>query len=196
MRIPIMLTAVIIAGLFAGPGFSESQDQRIEKSREMVSEFAAELKSHLQSALVKGGPTEAIAVCSEIAPDIARRFSNQTGWEIGRTALKYRNPDNAPDEWEKKILSKFKEQQQADQPIKEMETSEVVNMNGKPYFRYMKAIPTKGVCITCHGPSIAPKVAAAIDKRYPNDQARGFKVGDIRGAFTIIQPMDEKTKPK
>ena len=196
MRIKIMLTAFLIAGLLAGPGFGESHDHRIEKSREMVSEFAAELKSHLQSALVKGGPTEAISVCSEIAPDIARRFSDQTGWKIGRTALKYRNPDNAPDEWEKKILKQFKEQQQAGQPTKKMETSEVVNMNGKPYFRYMKVIPTKGVCITCHGPSIAPKVAAAIDKRYPNDQAKGFKVGDIRGAFTIIQPLNTKNTPE
>jgi len=32
-------------------------------------------------------------------------------------------------------------------------------------------------------------VKAKLDTYYPADQARGFKVGDIRGAFTISQPM-------
>jgi len=39
-------------------------------------------------------------------------------------------------------------------------------------------------------------VAEAIDKHYPTDQARGFTLGDIRGAFTIIQPMDTKNTPE
>ena len=196
MRPKVLILVFGIIAIYATQGIPESFEKRILKSREITAKFGAELKSHLQSALIQGGPTEAISVCSEIAPDIARRFSKQTGWEIGRTALKYRNPNNAPDEWEKKILKKFQKQRQAGQPIKEMETSKVVNMNGKPYFRYMKAIPTKGVCVTCHGPSIAPKVAAAIDKRYPNDQARGFTVGDVRGAFSIIQPMGNKDNPE
>ena len=196
MRPTVLILVFGIITVYATQGIPESFEKRILKSREITAQFGADLKSHLQSALIRGGPTEAITVCSEIAPDIARQFSNQTGWEIGRTALKYRNPDNAPDEWEKKILKKFKKQKQAGQSIKEMETSEVVNMNGKPYFRYMKAIPTKGICVTCHGPSIAPKVAAALDKRYPKDQARGFTLGDVRGAFTIIQPMDMKNTPE
>ncbi|MFP4225803.1 MAG: DUF3365 domain-containing protein [Desulfobacterales bacterium] len=196
MRPKVLILVFGIIAVYTTQGVPESFEKRILKSREITARFGAELKSHLQSALLKGGPTEAVSVCSEIAPDIARRFSNQTGWEIGRTALKYRNPDNAPDEWEKKILKKFQKQKQAGQPIKEMETHAVIDMNGSTYFRYMKAIPTQGICVTCHGASLAPKVSEAIDKHYPNDQARGFTVGDIRGAFSIIQPMDTKNTPE
>jgi hypothetical protein len=56
--------------------------------------------------------------------------------------------------------------------------------------RYMRAIVTDGVCLACHGASLAPEVAAAIDERYPEDEARGFAPGDLRGAFTITWPAD------
>lgn len=54
-------------------------------------------------------------------------------------------------------------------------------------FRYMKAIPTKGLCLTCHGEALTEPVKATLAELYPEDKATGFKVGDIRGAFSIIQ---------
>ena len=53
----------------------------------------------------------------------------------------------------------------------------------------MKAIPTADLCLACHGESINPDIAAAIDEAYPEDQARGFKSGDIRGAFSLSKPL-------
>ena len=61
-------------------------------------------------------------------------------------------------------------------------------VDGRRVFRYMKAIGTQPVCTACHGAAIAPGVAAALDDLYPEDRARGFGVGDIRGAFSIVQP--------
>ena len=46
------------------------------------------------------------------------------------------------------------------------------------------------VCTTCHGASVAPDIAAQLDALYPEDRARGYAVGDIRGAFTVVQPLD------
>lgn len=53
----------------------------------------------------------------------------------------------------------------------------------------MKAIPTGKLCLNCHGQAIKPDVVKLLDKYYPGDGARGFGEGDLRGAFTIIQPM-------
>jgi len=39
-------------------------------------------------------------------------------------------------------------------------------------------------------------VAEKIRQLYPNDQATGFDVGDIRGAFSIIQPLDKPFEPQ
>ena len=61
--------------------------------------------------------------------------------------------------------------------------------DGQRTFRYMKAIGTQPVCTVCHGTSIAPEVTARLDALYPEDRARGFAVGDIRGAFSITQPV-------
>jgi hypothetical protein len=36
---------------------------------------------------------------------------------------------------------------------------------------------------------LKPEVVEKLDKYYPDDKARGFQVGDLRGAFTIRQPM-------
>nr|VFK10650.1 MAG: Protein of unknown function (DUF3365) [Candidatus Kentron sp. LPFa]VFK26753.1 MAG: Protein of unknown function (DUF3365) [Candidatus Kentron sp. LPFa] len=63
--------------------------------------------------------------------------------------------------------------------------------DGVRVFRYMKAIPTLEVCILCHGASLSPDVVAKLDELYPEDQARGFKVGDIRGAFSFMQPLSK-----
>ena len=56
-------------------------------------------------------------------------------------------------------------------------------------FRFMKAIPTQPVCLTCHGgDSVPAEVEAKLRQYYPDDQARGFKAGDLRGAFTLAKP--------
>jgi hypothetical protein len=33
---------------------------------------------------------------------------------------------------------------------------------------------------------MAPEIVSKLDELYPEDKARGFQVGDIRGAFSII----------
>nr|VFK61436.1 MAG: Protein of unknown function (DUF3365) [Candidatus Kentron sp. UNK]VFK69117.1 MAG: Protein of unknown function (DUF3365) [Candidatus Kentron sp. UNK] len=63
--------------------------------------------------------------------------------------------------------------------------------DGVRVFRYMKAIPTLEVCTLCHGASLSPDVVTKLDELYPEDQARGFKVGDIRGAFSFMQPVSK-----
>jgi hypothetical protein len=52
----------------------------------------------------------------------------------------------------------------------------------------MRAIPMEPLCTTCHGKTLAPDVAAAIAKAYPNDQATGFEPGQLRGAVSVVWP--------
>ena len=70
-----------------------------------------------------------------------------------------------------------------------MDYAEVVEMNGQKSFRYMKAIPTGKVCLNCHGAELKPAVSKELDMLYTDDKARGFKAGDIRGAFTLSKPL-------
>ena len=111
------------------------------------------------------------------------------GWQVGRTSLKLRSLANAPDEWERARLESFEQRKQAGENPAQLEYYAVVEQDGVPVFRYMKAIPTTEPCLACHGANIDPAVEAKLAELYPMDQARGYQAGDIRGAFTFIEPL-------
>jgi hypothetical protein len=136
-----------------------------------------------------GGPVNAIQVCSEQAPAIAKSIDVAKGWSIRRTSLKLRSPDNAPDEWERGVLERFEKKRAAGSKADELEEHAIVDEGGTKRFRYMKAIGTAALCLNCHGGQLTKEVIAAVDERYPNDQARGFQVGDLRGAFSIAKSL-------
>ena len=170
---------------------AESNQARVESSRNAVKELQGALVTELQAAMQAGGPVNAIDVCNTRAAAIAADISQKKGWKIGRTSLKLRNANNAPDAWEKKVLKDFEKRKAAGEDPTKLEHAEVVTQDGKQVFRYMKAlpIPEGAPCLKCHGDKIEPAVAAKLKALYPNDQAIGFKQGDLRGAVTIIQPL-------
>ena len=182
-------TWVLMIALTTTPAVAEDVDARVQESRAVVKSFMEELKGELQTAMKAGGPVNAIEVCQAKAPQIAARHAEAKGWEVGRTSLKRRNPDNAPDEWERDVLERFEQRKAAGEDPKALEHWEVVQRDGGQQFRYMKAIPTGEPCLACHGEKLDPEVARKLDALYPGDQARGFRAGDLRGAFTIVQPM-------
>lgn len=162
---------------------TKKDDPRIIQSRAVIKEFGKELITELKHALEEQGPDKAIKVCNIEAPGIAANLSEQYNWDIGRTSLKTRNPNNNPDQWELGVLQQFEQRKQQGEAIDTLEYYEETEVG----FRYMKAIPTKGLCLTCHGESLHDPVKARLVELYPEDKATGFKIGDIRGAFTIIQ---------
>jgi len=149
------------------------------------------LKGALQQAMEQGGVVNAVSVCKKMAPAIAEQLSTQKGWRVARTSRKVRNPSNAPDDWERGALEDFDQRNAKGENPETMEYYAVVEESSGPVFRYMKAIPAAPMCLECHGENIDAAVAARLDALYPADQARGFKAGDIRGAFSITQPMTE-----
>jgi len=185
-----LITAAIISSLFISTAYADNNlNERAHKSKIAVKVFMTQLKGELKSAMKAGGPVNAINVCNQKAPAIAAALSKKYGWNIARTSLKTRNASNAPDNWETKVLNKFDERKANGEDVKPMAYFEAVENNGKKSFRFMKAIPTGEVCLKCHGENIAPPIKAKLKELYPNDKATGYKLGDVRGAFTITQPM-------
>jgi hypothetical protein len=172
------------------PARAADTEQLIAHSRTAVKAYFQQLKGALVTSLKKDGSLKTIEVCKLKAPEIAQTLGQENGMKLGRTSLKYRNPDNKPDEWEKAVLEQFEQRKTAGEEVKQMEFSEIVEQDGKQTFRYMKAIPTKAKpCLACHGRNIEPDVAAEIDRHYPEDQARDYKSGDIRGAFSFSKEL-------
>ena len=164
----------------------------LEKKKAMpaIKEFAGKLKGEMKSTMKSSGPVAAIQVCSNKAPGIAQAVGKKHKIKIARTSLKLRNPDNAPDAWEQNVLTQFEKRKKKGEDVKKMAYASIVEMDGKKVFRMMKAIPTGQVCLKCHAEKINPKVEAKLKSLYPSDKARGFKLGDIRGAITIIKELN------
>ncbi len=159
-------------------------------SRGAAQKFGATLKEALQQAMQSGGAVNSVAVCHDKAEQIATDLSKNTGMLVGRTSLKIRNPANAPDNWELAVLKQFDARKAQGEPIDKLEFFAVIDDDqGQKTFRYMKAIPTAALCLGCHGEHLTPEVDAKLKELYPNDTARGFKEGDLRGAFTLAKPL-------
>lgn len=185
-----MLCGLMLAG--GSPGglaADEAPPKRIDASRAVSAAFAAELKETLTKEMAASGPVGAVDVCKSVAPQIAAAASARTGWKVGRTSLKTRNPANAPDAWEAEVLQSFMVRKAAGEDPAKMEAWTIAEDGRQRQFRYMKAIPTGSQCLTCHGTSIDAELRAHLDALYPDDAAVGYGEGDIRGAFTISQPL-------
>lgn len=183
-----LLCGLMLAGGSPDALADEVSQARIDASRAVSAAFAAELKEALTKELAATGPIGAVDVCKSMAPKIAADASARTGWEVGRTSLKTRNPVNAPDAWAE-VLKSFIARKAASEDPAKMEAWTVAEDGGQRQFRYMKAMPAASLCLICHGTSIDAELRAHLDALYPDDAAVGYGEGDIRGAFTITQPM-------
>lgn len=156
----------------------------------VAGDLGARLKAELQAALAAGGPLAAIDTCHGKAMAIAVEQGESSGWDVGRTSLRVRNPDNAPDAWERSVLESFAQRVAAGENPATLTAQKTVKVGDHHYFRYMQAIPTVEACTLCHGKAISPEVSARLNALYPDDRATGFAPGDLRGAFTLTRQVD------
>ncbi len=93
---------------------------------------------------------------------MTEEFEQTYGIKGRITAKVLLNPNNAPDEWERKALDQF------DKGVKEI--IELADIDGESYVRLMKPMVMEKSCEKCHG-------------------HLGFKVGDIRGGISVSVPL-------
>lgn len=140
---------------------------------EKIDTFASSLKKALKQGL-KEGPHQALSVCKDQAPAIAKKISDAS-IKVGRVSHKPRNSLNIAQQWMREPIERYLKGKEKS-PIYKVKLSN--NENG-----YLKPIKTGVLCLTCHGQNIEPSLLKKIKQLYPNDQAIGFKQGDIRGFF-------------
>ncbi len=179
----ILTTPLLSNAEEAQPGNSE----KLAQARAAIKDMGEALKTALVTQIKAGGVASAIPVCQTIAPALAAEASNKHKMTVRRTALKVRNQSNKPDAFEARVLAEFVEKLAAGADAATLDHGETVTDNGKTMIRYMKAIPTAAEpCLACHGSDLKDDVKAELSKLYPEDQATGFKAGDLRGAFSVV----------
>ena len=93
-----------------------------------------------------------------------------------------------PDAYEQEVLNGFEKEIASGK--EDASRYEVVREGGVRYARFMKAIRIEPLCLTCHGGEIPPNIERKLSEKYPHDTARGYKVGDLRGALSVKVKLD------
>lgn len=142
------------------------------------------LLSNVAEQMKLGGPVGALDFCNEKAIPLTDAVSEEFSKKIQRLTDKTRNPDNAiVNAIDQKAWSEIKGLMADTNAGKHLVLSE----NSDVY--YYKAIPIgMPTCLMCHGnkqTDIAPETLEAISKKYPNDQATGYAMGELRGMWKI-----------
>jgi hypothetical protein len=155
-----------------------------ERGKAIVAQAFGVLSSNLLTALKQGGPTNALPFCSAEAQSITESLAAAGGVELRRVSHRARNPKNEADAVEFAIVQQF------DKAIRnQQKTMPVVATSAKGQVAFYAPIAiTNAVCLNCHGQptvEVQPDTLALIRQRYPNDQATGFKLGDLRGLWVI-----------
>lgn len=178
------LPAVMMVALTADTTPAFAADDQVppaqRAARAAVAEFGRTLTRTLTDSLAQGGPVAAINVCAAKAPRIADFVAAKHGIDVSRTSLKYRNPGNAPEPWQREVLEAW---QSALIEGADPDSLEYFDGEAPDGYRYMKPIITQTLCLNCHGASLDAGVSEAITALYPDDLARGYSVGELRGAF-------------
>lgn len=187
-----MKTLPLFVLLLALPAVAQDLSSLTRDTKQQVLPLIPKVVGAMQEAVSTQGVAGAIPVCREQAPQLIAETRQRTGWSIRRVSLKTRNPERAtPDLWEARQLADFNIRAASGEKPETLEHSEITQENGKPVFRYMKALPAADVCLKCHGAgeSLDPALKANLSKHYPQDQATGYRKGEIRGALTVKRPL-------
>ena len=185
IKTTILISAAIIGGGAAGETNNGDVEVLTKQAKVKTKTFATTLKQALLSAVQSGGFEHGVKVCKDQAPDIAAQLSTD-GWQVMRTSLKTRNSDNEPSSWEYDMLVAFDQQFKAGKPSSSLTAASL----NESQFRYMQAIPTGQMCLSCHGQNVDPKLYESIKEAYPNDAAIGFTLNDLRGAFIVTKSLN------
>lgn len=93
-----------------------------------------------------------------MAREIANLARNKGDHRFHITSLRLKNPENVPDEWERKVLQTFEQGKS--------EAFEAVADRGRHLFRYMAPMQTEKTCHACHAATL-------------------YKLGEIHGGVSV-----------
>ncbi|ODS32100.1 MAG: two-component sensor kinase [Candidatus Scalindua rubra] len=113
---------------------------------------------------------------------LVKKFYDATGYQLRQVSSKYRNPKNKPDKFEEEALLEFGK----DGNLSEYKG--VDKINGQKVLRYLIPLYIEEACLKCH--SAKETIPNFIREEYPEDKATDYAFGDLRGAISVVVPID------
>ena len=168
-------------------GYGTAQEESTEQAgheiaRSQFMALKAVLGKNLLGSIQEKGTAGAVEFCSIRALPLTDSISREQGVEIRRVSDKPRNPLNNANEHEREIIAGMRQQ------LSKGEKPGFDIMKEGPKTSYYFPIITNEMCMQCHGQKdidITAETQKVINEKYPDDQATGYGVGELRGVFVV-----------
>ncbi len=166
------------------------QDLAMQQGNRVAALAKKALGSQLKQAIADGGVVQAVQFCNAAAPAILDSLETNIPTTIKRASLRFRNPLDRPSDSESVILKRYQTQLSASenpQPV-----VEVLNDNQILYARPI--VLDTPLCLNCHGTpetEVSEEVLEVLRQHYPEDNALGHQMGDLRGIWSVTFEMDD-----
>jgi len=153
-----------------------AQDNARNLARQII-----ETRDYMSGAVRDEAENNYDLVPQVVATRVAKRITAGSPYYVRQVSLRYRNPDNRPDNYETARLENFRLQKLA-------ESSSMETVDGKRTFRYLQPMVAVESCLTCHGDY--DKAPAFVRARFPRGHySYNYKVGEVIGAVSVSIPM-------
>ena len=189
MKIVKVLSTILISSTLLLAQTKNKQESElksiINEGKNATKLLLQTLQTNLEDHMKDGPDLDTLDFCSNeayrITKEVNQKFPN--GVSAKRISEKYRNPANAPQEDESKVLDYFEKSTKANAKVPE-DFLEKVDAN--TYKFYTPIFINKSACLSCHGDlSKDLDIEREIASRYPIDRAKGYNMDDLRGAVVV-----------
>lgn len=178
-----LVAVLVVAGCQRAEESAPHEAALKERAVAIAREGFQELTSQVMAAMARSGLTGAVPYCSEQALPITRAVAEKHGVELKRISHKPRNPANRATDAEMALLRQFEAEVRAGRT-----PEPVVSRGDKVVSVYVPIAIPNALCLMCHGRpgvEVSNDLLTTIRRLYPADEATGFAVGDLRGAWRV-----------
>ncbi len=178
----LLLIALLLAAAFLT--YRRQQALILKVAVDNARSFARQIieTRDYMSSVVRGEADKNYALVPQVvATRVAKRITSGSKYYVRQVSLRYRNPENRPDNYETAQLRIFASKDGG-------ETYRVIKVSGQEAFRYMLPMVAEKSCLECHGDyDSAPSFVKA---RFPRGHySYGYKIGEVIGAVSVTIPM-------
>lgn len=152
------------------------------KGDSLIAQTFDTLRNTLLREIGKNGFVGSVEFCNTNALPITNTYAGETVF-IKRTSDKLRNPANAPDTMEQRLLAMYLSLKSGGRALEP-----VLEKDAAGNLHYFKPIIVQAMCLNCHGDKslqIQPDTWQVIQLKYPSDAAFGYKEGEVRGMWHV-----------
>jgi len=176
----ILLTSLLLgASVFADPVPQNIINTGDKLSKELLNKLSSKLKYEMKT----NGLLAAASFCNTNAHILTEEVNlhQLEGITVKRISLKERSAANIPLEDETKAL------QSLQVLLNEKKLpAYVIEESPQSYKYYKPLLIQQEACLKCHGNiTETHELSEFLKENYPQDKARGYKMGDLRGAIVV-----------